>query len=183
MMALSLVATTAGADTAWSQGKARPGQPEGDQRVVTIMAHTTVPILDLNVSGVLVLTLTGSGESFDVDWTFRGQRGSRVADASGTGVGSFHGDELSLTLTSIASWDVPGFPQPVVPKTASVTPLRFNVAVVSVPSVAVFGLPISVHPRFANPFESRWRNYVVASTGTGAIRYARLPGMSQAASD
>jgi hypothetical protein len=137
-------------------------------RDFTIFSVARVPISDVQVVRSLTGTITGTSDSFTINWTFNGiSSGVGAATASGTGTGSWNGDTdtLTVTLTSISSWNIPGFPQPQVPKTATIQQVFKKFAVVSVSDpvqgTIVSGLPILVHDELSDPFETRGSRWIV----------------------
>ncbi len=152
--------------------------PAGRTRSFTIITADRVPLLDINVGGTLTGTFSGRQDSFVIDWTFRGlSGGGDPATASGTGTGSWDPSShtLTLSLTGISSWDIPGFPQPNV-GSATVTRLGPNLVSVSVGNL-VSGIPMIVAPAFGNPFTNPFQFWTATSIGTGSINHGALPGI------
>lgn len=149
-------------------------------RSFTIISAGEVPLLNIGVGGTLTGTFSGSQDSFDIDWTFRGfSGGGGPATASGTGVGSWDPSSktMTLSLTGISSWDVPGFPQPDL-ETATITRLRPNLVSVSVGDI-VSGIPMIVTPRFGNPFTNRFQFWTATAIGSGSVNHEALPGAQE----
>lgn len=173
-VAMALVPAVAGA--ARQRPHSSPPEPTGS-RSFTILSFDRVPILNIGVGGTLSGTFTGTEDSFSIDWRFRGySSGGGRATASGTGSGSWdEGSEtLSLTMTGIDSWNIPGFPQPNL-ESATVSEISRTLASVSVGNI-VSGIPMRVFPRFGNPFESRYPFWIASAVGTGTTHIDALPG-------
>ncbi len=150
-------------------------------RSFTIISSGEVPLLNIGVGGTLTGTFSGNQDSFDIDWTFRGfSGGGGPATASGTGVGSWDPSShtMTLSLTGISSWNVPGFPQPNL-ESASITRLGPNLVSVSVGDF-VSGIPMIVAPRFGNPFTNPFQFWTANAVGTGSVNHEALPGAQQA---
>lgn len=146
-------------------------------RSFVIISSGKVPILNIGIGGTLTGTFSGSQDSFAIDWTFRGiSSGGGPATASGSGVGSWNPSShtMTLSLTGINSWDVPGFPQPKV-GSASMTRLGPNLVSVSVGDI-VSGIPVIVTPSFGNPFTNPFQFWTATAVGTGSINHEALPG-------
>ncbi len=143
----------------------------------TIISTDTVPILNINVGGTLSGTFSGTADSFSINWRFRGfSSGGGPATASGSGVGSWDeaSETLSLSLTGIAAWNIPGFPQPNL-QSATVSEIRPTLVSVSVGNI-VSGLPMRIFPSFGNPFASRFPFWIASAVGTGTTHINALPG-------
>ena len=120
-------------------------------------------------------------------WNFRGLTlGGGPASASGGGVGSWSDNTLTVTLTSISYWNIPGFDQPEIPKTGTVQQVSSRIASVSVSDpeqgTIVAGIPLFVSPRMQDPFAGRKSSpfYTESSLGTGSTNIQTLPGATMA---
>ncbi len=151
--------------------------PAEKTKSFTIISSGQVPLLNIGVGGTLTGTFSGTQDSFAIDWTFRGfSGGGGPATASGTGTGSWDPSShtLSLSLTGISSWDIPGFPQPKV-GSATVTRLGPDLVSVSVGNL-VSGIPMVVTPPFGNPFNNPFQFWTATAIGTGSVNLDALPG-------
>ncbi|CCF83192.1 hypothetical protein [Nitrolancea hollandica] len=151
--------------------------PAEKTKSFTIISSGQVPLLNIGVGGTLTGTFSGTQDSFAIDWTFRGfSGGGGPATASGTGTGSWDPSShtLSLSLTGISSWDIPGFPQPQV-GSATVTRLGPDLVSVSVGDI-VSGIPMVVTPPFGNPFNNPFQFWTATAIGTGSVNLDALPG-------
>lgn len=154
---------------------------QSDERTITIISTNRVPIVDIVVSGVTTATIEGDPSGFTISWSFRGISGGGPANASGSGFGTWveGSDTMNVTLTSIDQWSIPGFPQPAVPKSATVDRLGFFFAFVDVSDSSIgplaSNIPMRVTPRMSNPFGGLPFR-VVSSFGTGSTTIDTLPG-------
>jgi hypothetical protein len=158
---------------------AQPGARS--QRTFTIISVNRVPILDITAVGALVARVEGEPSSFSISWSYHGVANGAPASASGSGVGSWdEGSETaSITLTGIDSWNISGFAQPSLPKSATIDSVGFGSALVDVSDPnqgsIVSNVPVRVLPPIGNPFHGR-SFYVASSFGTGSTNIGSLPG-------
>lgn len=154
-----------------------------------IFATNEVPILNIFETGTLVLDVQGTPSSFTFTWTFQGMTDGVPAFASGTGSGSGDLDNLTINLDTISAWNVPGFPQPEVGKTAFLTRAPngglgffFSLYFLTLndfpnfPHPIVAGVPVFVFPSFAGPVTSGNHVLFESSFGSGSTNFRNLPG-------
>jgi hypothetical protein len=139
------------------------------ERTAVFQSDLTVPVLGTQSIGVLTVIydeVTGEGA-----WTYDGTMNGQPANASGRGTsvvssGSGQSGESSfqLTMTSIESWNMPGF-DPDVPRFAVVRSSG-GVAYVNYggPVFSLFAIPVAIDPPLSFPIEGV---FVLTNAGSG----------------
>lgn len=132
-------------------------------------ANLTVPVFDKAVLGTL--TTTADPASGQGTWSFQGTIDGQLARAAGTGTMRVNGSTLTVTMTTIDTWQMPGLRQPVLPATATIQ-VAGNLAYVSYVRtvVNVVGLPIAVSPPLTLPLQSRTYTLMMPGSGSQAVR-------------
>lgn len=144
-----------------------------DQTTVTIQLRGDVPVVDRSVLGVVTINLScTSGTDFVGDWYFDGTLDGQAASASGQAEGRWHGGRLSVTITSIDTWQMPGLGRFAVPSTASARTVG-KVAYLTFRGKGPF--PAAINTPLKNPCAGGTTQYVLTNAGTGVHRVPELP--------
>jgi len=164
-----------------SSTAAAPSSQAADPNAsITMFTFNRVPIINVLEVGTLTAHFSGTAGSYSISWTYRGLTNGMPGSASGTGTGS----GMNLDLTGINSWNVPGFPQPQVPKMAMFDMVTSNLCLLTVsdPTVGtiVSGVPVFMVPGFTGPFSRPFQFYFESSLGSGARTFSALPGSQHA---
>jgi len=155
-----------------------------------IFTTNRIPIVNRFEIGTLTIDVTsGNPSAFSYSWSFRGTVNGSPASAAGTGTGSGNANHLTLVLpaSSISSWNIPGFPEPIHVKTAYLdrnsgffffSSLYFLTLhdFVDFPQPIVSGVPVSVFPSVNGNLTTGNHYLFESSIGTGSTIFGSLPG-------
>lgn len=156
-----------------------------EEELIVQAGDLVVPVYGYPASGVL--TMPYDTESGEGTWSFQGTIAGQEASASGSGICVMDEDAqtVTLTMTSIDSWNMPGF-APYVPRAAtielSVIRQAQRLSAQSESEIVyvsydgrfndVFGIPVAVTPPLEFPLSG---TYSISSPGSGEAPVQTLP--------
>lgn len=141
---------------------------DAHEETVVWQTNITVPVLGTTMLGTLTTTFneaTGQG-----DWRFQGTVDGQFATASGAGSYAAGGSAMTIKMTSIEDWRMPGVSPPAMPATASVREVGALAYASFGPAV---GVPVAVNPSLDGPLTSG--TFILTTPGSGASNVTELP--------
>lgn len=145
--------------------------------VTTIVwqANLTIPVMHkkaaLGTLTTVVDSVSGQGT-----WAFQGTIDGQLASASGAGTLTVDDGALTVSMTRIDAWRMPGLRQPALPATATI---RLFGSLAYVSYGRFLGIPIAVSPSLSLPLRSG--TYTLMMPGSGTQPVPVLPNTGFAA--
>lgn len=148
-----------------------------EEQTLVFQANLTIPIVGHTALGTL--TTTFDDESLEGTWSFQGTINGQFAYAAGDGYSELSNGNprvLTVVMTSIESWQMPGLGPPAMPAKATI---RFTGALAYVSFGPVIGIPVSISPEMAFPLTSG--TYVLTNPASGEKGIGTLPNTGESA--